>query len=134
MEPSVAEKFNAYPQKIRPLMEALRGAVYEIANTQPGMHVEESLKWGEPSYCCKGGSAIRMDWKQKNPEVLSLYFNCNTTLIETFKEIFPTTFEYVGRREIRLPVEEKLPLIELKQCFDLALKYHKLKHLPLLGM
>ena len=38
--------------------------------------LEETLKWGEPSYLVKKGSTIRMDWKSKAPNQYAMYFKC----------------------------------------------------------
>ena len=62
-----------------------------------------------------------------------VYFNCKTTLIETFKKIYKDTFNYVGRKEIVFDVLGDLPIQELKACISMSLRYHKIKHLPLLG-
>ncbi len=74
-----------------------------------------------------------MDWKAKQSSSVSLFFNCKTTLVETCKEIFGELFQYEGTREIVIPLSQELPIEALKHIFSLALRYHKIKHLPLLG-
>ncbi len=95
--------------------------------------MEETLKWGEPSYLTKGGSTIRMDWKQKSPHQYALYFNCNTSLVETFKSLYRGFFTFEGNRAIVFCETDELPVDALKHCVSLALRYHRLKHQPLLG-
>ncbi len=95
--------------------------------------VQESLKWGEPSYRAEGGSAVRIDWKPKSPDKCFVFFQCQTRLIETFKEIYGDTFEYETNRAIVLDLSQKIPDQELRHCISLSLRYHKLKHLQLLG-
>lgn len=95
--------------------------------------VEETLKWGEASYLVKGGSAIRIDWKPKVPDVIKVFFHCQTRLVETFKEIYRTEFVYEGKRAILIPLNTNINQLPLKHCIELALKYHQIKHLPLLG-
>ena len=87
--PNVAQVFNSYPEPMRTKMLRLRQIVFEAAAETEGVAaVEETLKWGEPSYLTKGGSTIRMDWKRKSPHQYALYFNCNTSLVDTFKALY----------------------------------------------
>lgn len=115
------------------MLTRLEGLILEVAAENKIGPVEESLKWGEPSFSVKGGSAVRIDWKKKYPEKCFVFFQCQTRLVEIFKEIYGDTFEYDGKRAIILELSQKLPLLELKHCVILSLQYHKLKHLPLLG-
>jgi hypothetical protein len=80
------------------------------------------------------GSTIRVEWKEKSPEQYGIYFNCNTTLVETVKEIYGDTFKYEGNRAIILSVEDTLPIKELSHCISMSLRYKKIKHLALLGL
>ena len=107
--------------------------IFQVADAYEMGNVTETLKWGEPSFSVKGGSPIRLDWKAKHPDVVGLYFNCNTSLVETFRELFGSTFRYEKNRAILLPLQGRLPQAELKQCIGLALRYQALKKLPLLG-
>jgi hypothetical protein len=134
MEPSVKKKFESYPDNAQAMLIKIRNAIFEVTQAEGLGSIEETLKWGEPSYLAKGGSTVRIDWKPKFPNQLSIYFNCKTTLIETFKEVFGDVFKYEGNREIVLMLSEKIPLSELKICISLSLRYHKIKKLPLLGM
>lgn len=95
--------------------------------------VEETLKWGEASYLVKGGTTIRIDWKSKDSDSIKVYFHCQTRLIETFKELYKTEFEFEGNRAIVIPLDTDIDAVPLDHCIDLALKYHRVKHLPLLG-
>jgi hypothetical protein len=97
-------------------------------------HLEETLKWGEPSYASKRGSAIRIGWKESNPHQYAMYFNCNTKLVATFKEVFHNRFCFEGNRAIAFHVDEEISIAELVQCISLSLTYHSRKHLPMLGL
>jgi len=108
-------------------------AIFEVAKEESLGNIIENLKWHEPSYLAKNGSAVRMDWKEKSPSTISIYFNCKTRLVDTFNEIYQDTFTYVGNREIVFEIEDELPMQELKACISMALRYHKIKYLPLLG-
>ena len=132
--PNVAQVFDRYPEAMRKKMLRLRQIVFAAAAETEGVAaVEETLKWGEPSYLTTGGSTIRMDWKQKSPHQYALYFNCNTSLVDTFKALYSDLFTFEGNRAIVFCETDKLPVDALKHCVSLALRYHRLKHLPLLG-
>ena len=132
--PKVAEVFDNYPKSIRPKMLKLRKLVLETATeTEDINQLEETLKWGEPSYLVKKGSTIRMDWKTKSPDQYAIYFKCTSMLVPTFKTIYGNTFNYEGNRAIIFKLDDEVPVSELKHCISLALTYHKIKHLPRLG-
>ena len=107
MELSVKRKFDSYPKGVSLQLNKLRDLIVSTAEENGIDELTETLKWGEPSYTSNLGSAIRFDWKPKNPDQYCLYFNCKTSLIETFREVYGDTLSYDG--------------------------YKKLKHLELLG-
>lgn len=133
--PAVSAVFSKYPDKVREKMEALRALILETAEELEDLTVlEETLKWGEPSYLAKKGSTIRIDWKAKNPDQYAMYLQCTSKLIPTFKLIYHNVFEFEGSRAILFPLEKNIPITELKKCIATALQYHTLKHLPTLGL
>ncbi|GLR19516.1 DUF1801 domain-containing protein [Portibacter lacus] len=133
-DPSVKEKFENYPEHIRPKMENLRRIVLETAQEiETIKDVEETLKWGEPSYLVKKGSTVRMDYKEKKPDQYAVYFKCTSLIVPTIKEIYGDLFNYETTRAIVFGLDEEVPEEALKTCIGFALKYHTIKHLPLLG-
>jgi len=132
--PKVDSKFGSYPKKIKPKLKYLRSLILETASEIEGLDsLEETLKWGEPSYLAKKGSTIRMDWKSKTPDQYAIYFKCTSKLVPTFKELYGDLFKYENNRAILFHLNDTVPKTELKKCIALALTYHKIKHLPLLG-
>lgn len=132
---AVVGVFESYPPIARKALMDLRQLIYEAAaqHQQIG-ELEECLKWGEPAYVAKKGSAVRIDWKASSPEHVFVYFNCKTSLVETFKEIYGDQFFYQGNRALVFNLGDKIPLTALKHCIALSLNYHRIKHLPLLGV
>ena len=131
----VEKVFSNYPQEMREKLMLLRKLVIETASETEGVtSLEETLKWGEPSYLTKGGSTIRMDWKKSKPDQYAMYFNCNTKLVDTFKERYKNVFKYEGNRAIVFNKNDTVPISELKHCILLALTYHSRKNLLLLGI
>ncbi|GKS09151.1 hypothetical protein YDYSY3_01510 [Paenibacillus chitinolyticus] len=131
----VAAVFEHYPINIQKKLFFLRQLILDTASETDGVDsVEETLKWGEPSYVTKTGSTIRMGWKKSNPSQYALYFNCKTRLVEAFREIYSDKFIFEGNRAIVFNEEDDILIDELKQCISLSLTYHTRKHLPLLGL
>jgi hypothetical protein len=132
---AVAEAFENYPRHIRKKLLFLRQLVLETASGTDGIGtVEETLKWGEPSYVTKGGSTVRIDWKKARPNQYAMYFHCQTKLVDTFKELYGDKFKFEGNRAIVFDENDDIPIDELKHCILLSLTYHSSKHLPMLGV
>ena len=53
-----------------------------------------------------------------------LYFNCRTTLVYTFRTLFPELV-YDGNRAILLPTDEEPPWDSLAVCITATLTYHR---------
>ncbi len=133
--PEVGIVFDNYPGSVRKKILNLRELIIETASELVEIvDIEETLKWGEPSYLTKIGSTIRIDWKSKTPNQYAMYFKCTSKLIPTFKMVFNGLFTFEGSRAITFQMEEKIPKKELKSCIRAALNYHKVKHLPTLGI
>lgn len=128
MNPDVNDKFESYPRHIRPKLEVLRSLIFEVAaNTPTAGKLEETLKWGEPSYLTsesKSGTTIRIDWKSKTPDQYAMYFNCKTTLVEDCRSLFGDTLSFGGNRAILFNVANPLPENEVRACIGMALTYH----------
>ncbi|WP_020410097.1 DUF1801 domain-containing protein [Hahella ganghwensis] len=131
--PEVLRKYEAYPNEVRPGMLSLRSLIFESARDLDITDLQETLKWGEPSYLCHGGSTVRIDWKPATPNVYGIYFHCQTSLVQTFKELYGNLFQYQGKRAILLDMASPIPSQQIRHCIGLSLQYHKVKHLPLLG-
>jgi hypothetical protein len=130
--PEVAAVFADFPEPIRDRLLELRELVISTADETEGVTgFAEALRWGEPSFVTKSGSTVRMN--QKSPTEYALYFNCQSKLVDTFRELFPTTFRFEGNRALVFTLEDPLPQDELRMCLSIALTYHKRKHLNLLG-
>lgn len=124
----VENKFDSYPKKFRKKLMFLRQLIFETAaNTDGAGELEETLKWGEPSYVTsqtKSGSTVRIDWKKSYPHQYAMYFNCKTTLVDTFKEIYGNLFTYGGNRSIIFQENDEIPVDELSDCIAMAFTYN----------
>ncbi|MCF2907141.1 DUF1801 domain-containing protein [Pseudoalteromonas sp. DL2-H2.2] len=133
MNKAIKEQFDAYPEHVKSRLLALRELIFTVAAELALGEVEESLKWGEPSYSVKTGTPLRIDWKTKFPERYCLFFHCQTKLADTFRELYGDAIELQGNRAIMLPLSKPLPDAMIRHCITLALTYQQRKHLPLLG-
>ena len=129
----IAAVYDGYPVQARRRALQLRQLIIDSAREHGLQMPDETLKWGEPSYVVKKGSAVRIGWSEKCPDDIGLYFNCQTSLVETFKELYADELRFSGVRAILIGKHEKIPAAAIKHCIKLALTYHKVKHLPLLG-
>jgi uncharacterized protein DUF1801 len=119
--------FAAYPAPVKTRLLALRRLIFDTAKATKGVGaLEETLKWGQPSYLTPetgSGSTIRIDQVKPAADQVAIYFHCQTNLVETFRELYPE-LSYSGNRAILLDLAGKLPETALRHCVALALTYH----------
>lgn len=134
-DPNVEQIFAGYPGHVRDKMNHLRQLVIEAAEEMKEVdHLEETLKWGEPSFVTKVGSTLRMDWKEKTPEQYAMYFQCTSRLVDTFRLVFDDKLKFEGKRAIVFQLNQEIPELELKECIKACLRYHKVKDQMTLGI
>ena len=126
---SVEAIFNAYPDQYREKLLVLRELIFNVAGDikEKIGEVCETLKWGEPSYLPVTpniGSTVRIAWHQSTPDQYAIYFNCKTTLIDSFKGIYGDLFFYGGNRSIIFNENDIVSLDELSDCIAMSLTYH----------
>jgi len=128
----VASAFKAYPPGIRARLMALRDLVFDTAARTEGVgRLTEILKWSQPSYLTEetgSGTTVRID-RLKAGDGYAAYFHCQSGLIEQFRELYPDTFRYQGKRAIVFNSGDRLPVCELRHCIALALTHHARKKL-----
>jgi len=126
--PEVEAVFCNFSADMRRNLLDLRALIFATAATTPGVgSLVETLKWGQPSYLTTGprsGSTIRIDAVKSAPYQYAMYFHCQTTLVDTFRELYPDIMSYTGNRAIVFDAKRKIPEAELRHCIALALTYH----------
>jgi len=127
--PAVAAVFKQYPAGLRRHLMFLRKLIFTVAAQTQGVgEIQETLKWGEPAYVTVvsgSGSTIRIDRRKSGEGQYAMYFHCQTTLVETFRTLFPTEFRYEGNRSIVFDASDAVPVKELSFCIAMALTYHR---------
>ncbi len=125
---AVETVFAAYPEPVKARLLALRQLIFDTAKATKGVGaLQETLKWGQPSYLTPAtgsGSTIRIDQVKPAINQYAVYFHCQTNLVETFRELYPTELSYSGNRAIILNADKAIPEPELRHCVALALTYH----------
>lgn len=131
---AVAEVFSRYPEKIKQKLLSVREMIFEVAKETQGVgKLQETLKWGEPAYVTSesgSGSTIRIDQRRGSKGQYAIYFHCQTTLVDTFRTLFPDTFTFEGNRAIVFREEQAVPKRERRHCIYMALTYHLQKRAP----
>ena len=123
---SVENAFQAYPLKERQGLLKLRALIFETAAETEGVGpLEETLKWGQPSYLTtktKAGSTVRLGLPKTGG--FAIYTHCQTSLMSDFQTLFPDDFDYEGNRAIHFQSEEDLQADKLRLLIKAALTYH----------
>ena len=129
--PHVSAVFDALPADLRARLLELRRLILATAATTDGVgEIEETLKWGEPAYLTarsRSGSTIRIGPVRGSTEEYALFFNCQTSLVETFRHWFPSQLRFEGNRAIVFRVPDRLPEEPVVDCIVAALTYHRTK-------
>lgn len=130
MDTNVKSVFDNYPVEYREPLLQIRALIYSVAsNISEVGELEESLKWGQPTYSTvktKTGSPIRLDRFGENK--IAIFFHCQTSLVSSFQSLFHNRLEFSSNRAIVLEPSETLPVNELSLCIEMALTYHLKKH------
>ena len=124
--------FAAWPEDLREDVEKLRAHIFSVANETKGVgRIEETLKWKVPAYLTlepKSGTTIRLH-ADASANTYGLFVHCQTSLIETCRELYPDIFVFEKNRGLLLRRGDKVPTKELRHFIAMALTYH-LKFVP----
>src|ERR1700710_681191 len=127
-DPGVDAVFRAYPKPLKAKLLALRRLILDTAAATKGVgELQETLKWGQPSYLTantKSGSTIRIDRVKGSVNQYAVYFHCQTDLVATFRELYPKQLTTAGNRAIIFNANDVIPEAALRHCVALALTYH----------
>ncbi|WP_245794312.1 DUF1801 domain-containing protein [Vannielia litorea] len=103
--------------------------IFDVACATPGVGaLEESLKWGQPSYATVetgAGSPIRLGCPKAGGH--ALYVPCTTRIIPDFRALFPKAFHYEGSRAVLFEDSVNHDEEPLRLLIASALTYHARK-------
>lgn len=127
-DPKVKAVFDAYPARLRAPLLKLRDMILKTAAETKGVGtLTETLKWGEPAYLpakANIGTTVRINPLKGSNDRYAAFFHCQTTLLSTFREIYPDQFMFEGDRALVFAVGATVPAKPFKHCVALALTYH----------
>ena len=127
--PEVADAFAALPLAHRATFDRLRHLILDVAATTEDVGaLEETLKWGQPSYRPtrpRSGTTVRLGLSRD--ERPALLVHCQTSLVGDFRSRYGGLFDFEDNRALVLRDDEPLPEAALRHCVALALTYHVAK-------
>jgi Domain of unknown function (DU1801) len=127
---SVAAAYKAIPMPVRSKLLNIRQLIMETAARTEGVgEIEETLKWGVPSYLTsksRSGTTLRLA-PSKDGEEYGLYVHCQTSLVQDFKKMHPKAFRFSGSRALLFAVTEEFDKEILENFIVAALTYHQRK-------
>ncbi|MGB3184409.1 MAG: DUF1801 domain-containing protein [Ornithinimicrobium sp.] len=128
-DPGVGAAFDSYDPSVAAMLLQLRQLIFHTAAETVGVGpIDETLKWGQPSYLTsqsRSGSTIRLAPAPANTGYdCAMYFICSTSLVDDFRAAFGELFAYEGNRALLFRVADTLPVEQLRECVAMALTYH----------
>lgn len=128
-DPAVEAAYAAFDPSVRDELLALRHLIIDEAAETPEVgRLEETLKWGQPSYLTpetKSGSTIRLGIPKQGG--YAIYAHCQTTILSDFQAIFGEDFDFDGNRAVTFRVGETPDHDKLRLLVRSALTYHSAK-------
>jgi hypothetical protein len=121
----VAAVYQNYEPEIREKLLTIREWIFETAQSIPQIqHIEESLKWGEPSYRAvhpRTGTSVRLSTHNRDEESFGVYFICTSGMVDIFRLQYGDRLQYDGKRALVFTLKDKLPQTEIQSCIRQAL-------------
>jgi hypothetical protein len=128
MDAAVAAVLDGYPPAVRERLLALRKTIIETAAGTPGVGaLQETLKWGQVSYLTPqsgSGTTVRIDVDRASGQP-AIYVNCQTNLVDGYREVYPEAFAYQGTRAV--VIGDTPDEAALRHVIAQALTYHARK-------
>lgn len=128
-DPAVKAAFDAYPHVLHQPLAELREMILETAAALSGVGpLEEGLAWGQPAYWPQRpnvGTTIRIGPVRDDPESYGLFVHCQTTLVDTFRRLYPGRLRFSGTRALVFSAGEIPPVAPVRHFIALALTYHR---------
>lgn len=125
-DPEVAAAFDTLPPDVRAMGLTLRDLIFSVAEDTPEVgRIEETLKWGQPSYLTpetKAGSTLRIGMAKNGGA--ALFAHCATNIISTYARTFPDTDLIEGNRAVIFARPDEIVPMRLRLLIYHGLTYH----------
>lgn len=112
---------------------ACRTLFHEIADENNLGTLDETLKWGQPSWRPsrpRTGSTLRISWSEGAPDELALFVDCKTDLAERMRETYPDLPRNDGSRALAISLRKPLPEQALAHLAEMTFSYHLKRSAP----
>ena len=122
--PQIAAVFAAFPAPARATLTDLRTLIFELAAELPIGGLDESLKWGQPSYLGRmpnSGTPIRLGVTKSGD--VAILAHCQSTVISDFRAIAPLGMRFDGNRALLLAAEDRPDDAAIAPLIRAALTY-----------
>ena len=130
MPKDVQDAFDQLAPEPRKSLLRVRDLIFDTAASTQGVgEIEEALRWGAPAYLTpetRSGSTIRLGVEKASGQP-AVFFNCQTRLVEDFRQQFGDRLKYSKNRAVLLDPAKQLDIRALTACVQAALRYHKTK-------
>ncbi len=127
MPDNVKSRLESYPPFQQKKLLEMRTLVFAAAQElKHQITLIETLKWNQLAFLPDKphtGTTIRIDIAKAEANLIA-FFHCQTTLVDTFRQLYPQDFSFEGNRALIVPLAQPIPSEALKHCFGLALTYH----------
>ena len=122
----VKAAYDAFPADARDIALNLRDLIFSVAADTPQVGtIEETLKWGQPSYLTtetKAGSTLRVGMAKQGGA--ALFAHCATDIISTYANTFPNADLVDGNRAVIFTSADKIVPERLRLLIYHGLTYH----------
>ncbi len=123
----IADAYARFSDPERTILLAVRRLIYRLATETTGVGaIEESLKWGSPSYLAvspRTGTPLRLDRHTGDENTVGIYVHCQSRVMEQFKVVHPSSPRTLGARALLLHTDKALPTAALCDFLLIALTY-----------
>ena len=108
--PAVAKAFDTMPRDNRAHIVALRTLIFDTGAALLVGRIEESLKWGQPSYNTpdsKAATPIRLGITKTGD--IAVFTHCQATVMSDFRALAPADMRFDGNRALLLDADKPFP-------------------------
>ena len=123
-------RIATWPVSAKEMLWRCRAIFHDVAEQAKVGTLDETLKWGQPSWRpskSRTGSTLRIDWNPKFPDRLSFFVDCKTDLAARMQTLYPDLPENDGQRHLAITLSAPLPEQAITHLADMTFTYHRAK-------
>ena len=124
--PAIQSALDAMPDDVRAALLPVRDLIYKLATELSVGRIEETLKWGQPSYTTpdtKVATPIRLGVSKTGRP--AIFTHCQSTVMTNFQNTCPPEFEFDGNRALYLEPAGDIAMEKIAPLIGAALTYRR---------